>query len=247
MASDWIKVRTVLPTDGRLRIASRKCHVLPVTVFGALVTLWCLADSHASENGELTGYTCDDIDGHVGVPGFCAAMPSDWIDASGEFVKLPNYQEHNGTTGKTRAQASKRQKAHRDVTDLSRLNRDTSVTREEKRREEEKPKKPAQARTPAIDLQAFLAECEAAGEKPIPADDAVFAYAQRIGLPPEYVALAWAWFKTRYAGKTQKGVRGWRQAFRNAVEGNWPKLWYADDAGGWALTTAGKQAQRAQS
>lgn len=106
---------------------------------------------------------------------------------------------------------------------------------------------PKGGRSPKLDLQAFLAECEATGEKPIPADDAVFAYAQRIGLPAEYVALAWAWFKTRYAGKTQTGVRGWRQAFRNAVEGNWPKLWYADDAGGWALTTAGKQAQRAQS
>jgi len=141
MAADWIKVRTVLPTDGRLRIASRKCHVLPVTVFGALVTLWCLADSHASETGELTGYTCDDIDAHVGVPGFCAAMPADWIDASGEFVKLPEYQEHNGTTGKSRAQDSKRQKKHRDVTNLSRSNRDTSVTREEKRREEKKEQK----------------------------------------------------------------------------------------------------------
>ena len=141
MATDWIKVRTVLPTDGRLRIASRKCHVLPVTVFGALVTLWCLADSHASETGELTGYTCDDIDAHVGVPGFCAAMPADWIDASGEFVKLPEYQEHNGTTGKSRAQDSKRQKKHRDVTNLSRSNRDTSVTREEKRREEKKEQK----------------------------------------------------------------------------------------------------------
>jgi hypothetical protein len=73
----------------------------------------------------------------------------------------------------------------------------------------------------------------------------VYAYAERIGLPVEYVALAWAWFKVRYAEKTQAGVRGWRQTFRNAVEGNWPKYWYAEDAGGWSLTTAGKQAARA--
>lgn len=143
-ASDWIKVRTILPTDGRLRIASRKCHVLPVTAFGALVTLWCLADAHADESGELVGYTCDDIDAHVGVPGFCESLPADWIDTSGEFVKLPEYQEHNGTTGKTRAQAAKRQKAHRRATEVSRSKRDTSVTRGEERREEEK-KKPAPA------------------------------------------------------------------------------------------------------
>jgi len=106
--------------------------------------------------------------------------------------------------------------------------------------------KPAPKRGQSIDLKTFLAECEAAGEEAIPADDAVFAYAQRIGLPADYVALAWAWFKVRYADKKQAGVRGWRQTFRNAVEGNWPKYWYAEDAGGWGLTTAGKQARAAQ-
>lgn len=150
MASDWIKVRTVLPTDGRLRIVSRTCHVLPVTAFGALVTLWCLADAHADESGTLVGYTCDDIDGLVGVPGFCKSLPDDWLDASGEYVKLPEYQEHNGTTGKSRAQATKRQKRHRDVTNESRSERDTSVTREEKRREEKKEQK--QKTAPCGDL-----------------------------------------------------------------------------------------------
>lgn len=140
-ASDWIKVRTILPTDGRLRIVSRKCHVLPVTAFGALVTLWCLADAHANENGELIGYTCDDIDAYVGVPGFCHALPSDWIESVGEFVKLPEYQEHNGTTAKTRAQDSKRQKRHREVTEVSRNDRDKIRTREEKIREEKKEQK----------------------------------------------------------------------------------------------------------
>jgi len=140
-ANDWIKVRTVLPTDGRLRIASRKCHASTVTVFGALVTLWCLADSHANENGELIGYTADDIDTLVELPGFCASLPTDWLDISGEFVKLPNYQEHNDSTGKSRALATKRQKAHRAVTQTSRSERDTSVTREEKKREEKKEEK----------------------------------------------------------------------------------------------------------
>lgn len=109
----------------------------------------------------------------------------------------------------------------------------------------EDQKKPAARSTPKIDLQAFLAECEAQGEAAIPPDDAVFAYADSIHLPHDFVSLAWGWFKARYAGKKQAGVRGWRQTFRNAVEGNWPKFWYADDAGGWGLTTAGKQAARA--
>jgi hypothetical protein len=129
MSESWIKVRTVLPSDGRLRIASRKCHASTVTVFGALVTLWCLADAHADENGVVVGYTNDDINDLVGIENFCESLPEQWIDLAGEFVKLPNYQEHNGSTGKSRAQAAKRQQ-------VSRSNRDNSVTREEKRREE---------------------------------------------------------------------------------------------------------------
>jgi len=98
----------------------------------------------------------------------------------------------------------------------------------------------------AISLATFLEQCASKGEQAIPSDDPVYAYAASIGLPDGYIALAWAWFKVARADKRQKGARGWRQHFRNAVEGNWPKYWYADDAGGWALTTAGKMAERAQ-
>lgn len=103
---------------------------------------------------------------------------------------------------------------------------------------EEAPKKAG-----AISLDTFLAQCAERGEQGIPEGDPVFAYAESIGLPAEYIALAWAWFKSSMGGKRQKN---WRQHFRNAVSGNWPKYWYAVDGGGWALTTAGKQAQRAQ-
>lgn len=136
MADDWTKVRTCLPTDGRLRIASRKCHASTVTVFGGLVAMWCLADAHADENGVLVGYSEDDIDAYVLVPGFCKSLPADWIDLTGEWVKLPDYQEHNGATAKSRAQATKRKRRERGVTLESRSKRDKSVTREEKRREE---------------------------------------------------------------------------------------------------------------
>lgn len=106
--------------------------------------------------------------------------------------------------------------------------------------QQQKPKRSAK-----ISFAAFRAECEEAGENLIPVDDAVFAYADRIGLPHDFVALAWRWFKARYADKQQTGVRGWRQTFRNAVEGNWPKFWFPTEDGSWQLTTAGKQAKLA--
>jgi hypothetical protein len=82
------------------------------------------------------------------------------------------------------------------------------------------------------------------GEAAIPADGAVFEYAAKIGLPPEYIALAWSWFKSEMAERKTRQAN-WRGHFFNAVKGNWPKFWFVDDAGGWGLTTKGKQAQRA--
>jgi hypothetical protein len=135
MSSQWIKVDpSYYPTDGRLLDVSRRCHVKLVTAFGALVAIWGLADSQADEQGVLHGYTKADIDRYVDVPGFCEALPKCWIDLSGEWVKLPNYQVHNGTTAKSRALAAKRQQRHRAVTPKSRVGRDISVTRTRERR-----------------------------------------------------------------------------------------------------------------
>ena len=136
MAGDWIKFRKSLVRDPRVIIVSRTCHAARVTVVGALVTLWCLADDYAEDSGLLPGYTCADIDALVEVPGFCLALPPDWMIIQDESLYLPGYKEHNGITAKSRSQAAERQRRHRSVTHVSRSERDKSVTREEKRREE---------------------------------------------------------------------------------------------------------------
>jgi hypothetical protein len=207
MASDWIKVRTCLPSDGRLKIVSRRCHASTVTVFGALVTVWCLADAHANENGELVGYSKDDIDALVGVENFCDSLPADWLDASGEWVKLPDYQEHNGQSAKTRAQATKRQKA-------SRSNRDTSVTREEKRREEKNSDS-----APAERSKKRVAKST------IPADfgisDRVRQWAREKGFGNLDQHLDS--FKRKAAAKGYEYV-DWDAAFMEAIREDWAKL-----------------------
>lgn len=129
MAGDWIKVRTCLPGDGRLKISARKCHAsvtpneLPLRysgnasvtlMFGALVIMWSHADQHADPDGILVGYTAEDIDALVAVPGFCRSLPPDWMDLSGEWVKLPNYKAHNGSNAKKRALAMQRKRSQRE-------------------------------------------------------------------------------------------------------------------------------------
>ena len=108
----------------------------------------------------------------------------------------------------------------------------------------------AETKARAVTLKTYLAECEAAGVDAIPADDATFAYAESVGLPAEFVALAWSWFKDRYGESgtgSAKRYKDWRATFRNAVRDCWPKYWAIDGQGTYYLTTAGKQAQRARS
>src|SRR5690606_19201983 len=127
-----------------------------------------------------------------------------------------------------------------------------ALAREEKRREEEKhgsakPAPPNQFAGKKVLLKTYLAECEAEGVKAIPEGDAVFAYAERVGLPVEFLALAWQWFRAKYGpdgtGRAKR-YADWRATFRNAVKDGWPKFWAIDQSGGYYLTTAGKQAQR---
>jgi len=98
----------------------------------------------------------------------------------------------------------------------------------------------------AVSLKTWADAVKAAGEKLIPEDDPVFAYSDDAGIPRDYLDLAWVAFKRRYTVQHPgKRYKDWRRVFRNYVEGNWGRLWFVDDAGGYTLTATGKQAQRA--
>jgi hypothetical protein len=92
-------------------------------------------------------------------------------------------------------------------------------------------------------LAQWIAELD--GADAVPPGDPIFAYAESIGLPPEFLELAWRAFRRRYLEEqAAKTYADWRAVFRNAVRGNWLRLWFADPAGGFRLTTAGTQALR---
>ncbi|NIT58392.1 MAG: hypothetical protein GWN00_19850 [Aliifodinibius sp.] len=143
-------MRTALANDGRIRVVAKSLKAANVlgnadtnaycaSVLGSLVTLWCLADEQADENGVLVGYDFDDVDRLVGLPGFCESLPEDWICLDAGWVKLPDYLEHNGKNAKVRAQTAKRvakskqKKSNaQSVTEVTK----NPLPREEKRREE---------------------------------------------------------------------------------------------------------------
>lgn len=103
------------------------------------------------------------------------------------------------------------------------------------------PKK--RTRSPAVAIGTWLDAVKAKGELPIPADDPVFDYAEKAGIPVEYVFLAWREFQAKNTGGAKR-YSDWRQAFRNCVRGSWYGLWYAKPDGDYTLTTKGIQAQR---
>ena len=118
------------------------------------------------------------------------------------------------------------------------------------RRDKRTPQPPKGGRrteSSATGLKAWLEAVKAKAEKPIPDADPVFDYAARVGIPREYLALAWRVFRHRYLVQhPNKRYRDWRRVFRNAVEGNWLKVWFLDPASQqYGLTTVGLQAQRA--
>lgn len=239
-------------------------NVMRNVTVGALVSVWGVMRQQGRANGSAlmcAGVSIEVIDDIADLPGFGAAMAlAGWVEETDEGIEFPRFfDEHNVDPVTSKAAASaERQRRYRErqkgVTGVtSDVTRDVTVTHREEREKEntKSPLNPPQGDTTAvvsakgksaITLKTFIDACHESGERAIPENDPVMAYADEIGLPHEFLALAWTWFKVRYGdGKRQKD---WRAHFRNAVRSNWPKFWYADDAGGWQLTTAGKQAQR---
>lgn len=100
-------------------------------------------------------------------------------------------------------------------------------------------------RSGAVGLKAWVEDIKAKGEKPIQPGDPVLAYAEQVGIPRDFLVLAWQQFLRTYTtSRDGKRYRDWRKVFRNAVEANWLKLWFIAPDGSYSLTTVGHQAQR---
>lgn len=269
MAGEWIKVRTNLWDDPRITQLCDLTDQGEATVIGGLYWLWATADEH-TETGHMPGLSIAAIDRKTGVKGLGQALLTvGWIADTDGGVTIMRFDEHNGTSAKNRASTAKRvanhaarakaeAKANDDVTTKdAKTNAPTVSTQlaKEDKKEEQTPHTPqggqpgeqneSPKRKAAISLQTFLAECKRAGEKPIPDGDPVFAYADKVGLPHEFLGLHWREFKDRYQAPDSKRYKSWRAVFLKSVKCNWLKLWWLNGDGQYVLTTAGQQAQRA--
>lgn len=101
-------------------------------------------------------------------------------------------------------------------------------------------------RSPPVTFRAWM-ESLPEGEHAIRPDDPIYRYADSVGISDEIMALAWFWFERTYTGaRRAKRYADWRQAFRNAVEGNWGRLWRVAADGAVVLTSEGEALRRLQ-
>lgn len=260
----WIKMGTGLRDHPKVVRMAGMLKADCLKVVGALHAVWSVFDEH-SPDGLLEFYTLRVMDEKVGWRGFSQAMQAvGWLIESEHGLEAPDYEEHNGPSAKRRALDTRRKSTTReadksangswnesgnlsadDADSVSGSDADKSGTRVElDKSKSNNPLTPLPGKKSGpVSLRTWLEAVKAKGEKAVPEGDPLFAYAESAGIPREFLALAWLEFKDRYTQPDAKLYRDWRATFRNAVKGNWLKLWYAD-GGTYCLTTVGVQAQR---
>lgn len=145
MAGDWIKMRSDLFTHPKVVRMASALKADKLRTVGGLMSVWCLFDEH-SIDGELEGYTFDEVDDHLRWSGFSAAMCAiGWLSETEKGLSLPEFDTHNGQSAKRRAQDADRK---REVRKVSASDADEKRTREEKRREEKKEEKTEREQSP---------------------------------------------------------------------------------------------------
>lgn len=116
MAGDWIKMRTDLATDPAVIAIADDTGLDEDSVVGKLHRLWSWADQQTEDGnargnakGNARGVTEKWIDRYLGAQGFARAMASaGWLEIYDDGIVFPDFQKHNGQTGKRRALTAKR-------------------------------------------------------------------------------------------------------------------------------------------
>jgi len=222
MASEWIKWTKGLCRKPEVVTLSSRFERDRFSIAARLMCVWEWTDE-VTNDGKVLGVDLAFIDELAGIKGFGEGMISvGWLALVDGGVEFTNYVANNGNTGKSRAQAQKRQ-------NMSRFKRDKSVTesvtREEKRREEGNTNTPSSASPKdsglvkaatawletiylayprKVEKRAALKAIAAAVKRIKDQDDAVgflldrvTAYAKAVkGQDPQYIPYPSTWFNS---------------------------------------------------
>ena len=131
MAGDWIKMRTSLVKAPQVIRLAADLGKSKAEVLGALFLLWVIADESSLEG--VIKFGVNHLDKELNIDGFSNAMIKvGWLTEESEYqIKLVNYGEHNGKTGRRRAEDYKRarEKRREEKADKSGQNADKMRTK----------------------------------------------------------------------------------------------------------------------
>lgn len=147
MAGDWIKMNTGLARDMTVKRIARTLKLDVYATIGRLHAFWSWVDEQ-TEDGFVAWCTPEDVDDLVQFPGFAQTLEDvKWLVITEDGISIPKFEKHNGESAKSRAEERERKRLQRLqdkaaelpllVPQTSGQIPDKSVTREEKRREED--------------------------------------------------------------------------------------------------------------
>lgn len=139
MAGDWIKVECTLPDKPEVFWLADLLTLDRDAVVGKCLRFWVWINQNMSRDGHAKGVTAVTVGHIVSHAGFGEALETvGWVRFDSAGMTIPNFDRHNSESAKHRALAAERKRKSRlnghdeRVTDVTQ-ERDTSVTREEKR------------------------------------------------------------------------------------------------------------------
>ena len=136
MAGDWIKVECVTPDKPEVDMMASQLNIDHDCVVGKLIRLWIWADQQ-SVSGNGMSVTEKMIDRITFQPGFGSALRLvKWLDGDDGALSLPNFEQHNGQTAKTRAATNRRVAKSRAKCNAPTVTETEQKALPEKRREE---------------------------------------------------------------------------------------------------------------
>lgn len=136
MAGDWIKIEKATARKDEVLSIADALNIHPDHAFGLCVRFWMWCDDGMTD-GHARRVTNVTLDAVFGRDGFVDALLSvGWLRVRDGSLEVPNFDRHMSDSAKNRALSGVRQQKRRSkpVTEMSRAQRDESVTREEKRR-----------------------------------------------------------------------------------------------------------------
>jgi hypothetical protein len=144
MAGDWIKVEKVTARKPEVMALADSLSIHVDHAFGLCVRFWSWCDDQMTDGHALrvTNVTLDSAFGHAGFAD--ALVKVGWLRVRNGSLEVPNFDRHLSESAKKRALSGSRKQKQRakEVTGMSRSQRDKRVTREE----EEIPPPPQRVR-----------------------------------------------------------------------------------------------------